>query len=101
MEPSMKVTIGARTRKHTLRLGSSLAVAAAAGLGAASVACGGGGGSGSGDTLKGVVLVDFQQAGQDNLPLNRILEMDFSSPLDPNTVGPASIQIRVGPSFGQ
>ena len=64
------------------------------------VACGGGGGAGTGDTLKGVVLVDFLQSGQDNVPLNRTLEFRFSAPIDPNSVNPDSIQIRQGTLFG-
>jgi hypothetical protein len=78
-----------------------LAVLALVGVGASAVACGGGGGGGSSATLPGLILVDFLQAGQDNVPLNRVLEFTFSSPLDPNTVGPSSLQIREGPSFGQ
>ncbi len=62
--------------------------------------CGGSGGSSTGDTLTGVVLVDFVQASEDNVPLNRTLEFVFSSPIDPDTVGPASIQIRQGTTFG-
>lgn len=76
------------------------AVAVALGVVTTATSCGGGGGVGSGDTLPGVVLVDFLQQGQDNVPLNRTLTFLFSSPIDPNTVGPASIQIREGPSFG-
>src|SRR5262245_14743141 len=63
--------------------------------------CGGGGGGGDGGHAPGLVLVNFDQNGKDNVPLNRVLEFVFSAPLDPNTVGPASIQIRQGPSFGQ
>ena len=59
-----------------------LLVAAATSAGLASVACGGGGGGGAGNA-PGLILVEFQQAGEDNLPLNRTLEFDFSSPLDP------------------
>ncbi len=78
------------------------AVLGLAGLGIAlgASACGGGGGSSTGDTLKGVVLVDFLQSGQDNVPLNRTLEFRFSAPIDPNSVNPDSIQIRQGTLFG-
>jgi hypothetical protein len=72
------------------------ALSAGAGL----AACGGSGGSGTGETIPGVVLVDFEQSGQDNVPLNRVLKFTFSSPIDPSSVGPASIQIREGPTFG-
>jgi len=79
----------------------SVASVAVAAVSLSSVSCGGGtGGSGTGDTLPGVVLVDFLQQGEDNVPLNRTLEFLFSSPLDPASVGPASIQIRQGPAFG-
>src|SRR5687768_9906449 len=64
-------------------------------------ACGGSGGSGTGETIPGVVLVNFEQSGQDNVPLNRVLKFIFSAPIDPNSVGPASIQIRRGPTFGE
>ncbi len=64
------------------------------------VACGGGGGSSTGETLRGVVLVDFLQAGQDNVPLNRTLEFRFSGPIDPRSVNPDSIQVRSGALFG-
>ena len=63
--------------------------------------CGGSGGSQAGATLPGVVLINFVQSNQDNVPLNRALEFRFSSPIDPTTVNPDSIQIRVGPLFGQ
>src|SRR5688500_12955110 len=78
----------------------ALAALAALSVGGLVTGCGGGGGSGSGDTLPGVILVDFIQAGQDNVPLNRVLEFRFSSPIDPNSVGPSSMQIRQGPLFG-
>jgi hypothetical protein len=74
-----------------------------AGLLAAALAtsCGGGtGGTGTGDTIEGVILVDFVQSGLDNLPLNRTLEFRFSSPIQPSSVGPASIQVRQGPEYG-
>jgi hypothetical protein len=64
-------------------------------------ACGGSGGSGTGETIPGVVLVNFEQSGQDNVPLNRVLKFIFSAAIDPNSVGPASIQIRKGPTFGE
>src|SRR5262245_36811408 len=73
----------------------TLGVASALQLG-----CGGGGGSGSGDTLPGLVLVNFHQAGEDNVPLNRVLRFDFSAPLDPSTIDPDAVQIRKGNTFG-
>ncbi len=66
-----------------------------------SVGCGGAGGSSTGATLPGVVLINFLQSNQDNVPLNRSLEFRFSSPINPNTVNPDSIQVRAGPLFGQ
>ena len=85
----------ARRRSAAVVLVSALSVAfLATGCG------GGGGGSGGGDTLPALVLVDFLQSGQDNLPLNRTLEFRFSSLLDPASIGPASISIREGPGFG-
>jgi|GEM_PF-2122530 len=71
------------------------------GLALGGTACGGSGGSQAGATLPGVVLINFVQSNQDNVPLNRALEFRFSSPIDPTTVNPDSIQVRVGPFFGQ
>src|SRR5438045_3963744 len=79
------------------RAPSALFTIAIAAAGAVSVSAGGGGSGGGG----GLVLVDFNQDGEDNLPLNRVLLFQFSAPVDPNTVGPSSIQIRQGPAFGQ
>src|SRR5437868_5329347 len=104
--PPVPATVG-RSRssfmipRRSPGLFSVLSVVAASTLGAVSVACGGGGGGGGGNVAPGMILVNFVQAGEDNVPLNRILEFDFSAPLDPNSVGPSSIQIRVGPDFGQ
>jgi hypothetical protein len=85
----------ARRRSAAVVLVAALLVASLA------TSCGGGsGGSGTGDTLPGMILVDFIQSGQDNLPLNRTLEFIFSSLVDPATVGPSSMQIRVGPANG-
>ena len=74
---------------------------AVAGLALGGVGCGGSGGTSTGATLPGVVLISFLQSNQDNVPLNRVLEFRFSSPINPNTVNPDSIQVRVGPLFGQ
>jgi hypothetical protein len=83
----------------TIRGTLGTAVAASIGLLAVS-GCGGSGGSSTGDILPGLVLVNFEQSGEDNVPLNRILKFTFSAELDPDTVGPNSIQIREGPTFG-
>lgn len=64
-------------------------------------ACGGSGGAGTGETLTGVVLVDFEQSAIDNLALNQVLTFVFSSPVDPNSISPGSLQIREGPNYGQ
>src|SRR5262245_672499 len=85
------------TIRGTLR-GVSAIVLSCSALAASS--CGGAGGSGTGDTLKGVTLVSFVQAQEDNVPLNRSLEFIFSSPIDPDSIGPAAIQIREGPAYG-
>ena len=85
---------------RTFLWGRGLSALAAAGVAVGLPACGGSGGSGTGETLTGVVLTNFEQAGQDNVPLNRVLTFTFSSPIDPGSVGPTSIQIREGPSFG-
>lgn len=64
-------------------------------------ACGGGGGgAGPGGAGQGLVLVDFLQAGIDNVQINTELEFVFSEEVDPATITPASIQIREGPEFG-
>jgi len=76
----------------------ALVVAVAVGA----TACGGGGGgSGPGGAGQGLVLTNFYQAGQDNVPINRILRFEFSEPISAASVGAGSIQIRQGPSFGQ
>jgi hypothetical protein len=82
----------AQSKPRWSMLFASLVVAGGAG-------CGGGGGGG-GAAPQGMVLVDFIQAGQDNVPLNRVLEFVFSDAIDPTSVGPSSLQIREGPSFG-
>jgi hypothetical protein len=65
------------------------------------LACGGGsGGAGPDGAGQGLILLDFEQANVDNLPLNQILRFTFSEALDPASVTPASLQIRVGDSFG-
>ena len=46
-------------------------------------------------------LVNFLQSGVDNLPLNTVLQFEFSEPLDPRTVNSGTIQIRRGPEYGQ
>jgi hypothetical protein len=70
-----------------------------AALFACTSACGSGGGGGGGGG-SGLVLVNFLQASEDRIPLNQVLEFRFSGDLDPDTVSPASIQIRQGPAFG-
>jgi hypothetical protein len=47
-----------------------------------------------------LILVNFLQNGQDNIPLNRALEFRFSGPLDASSVTQASVQIREGSAFG-
>jgi hypothetical protein len=80
-----------------LRAGaSSLAVLALVG----SAGCGSGGGGGGGGAGTGLVLVSFAQASIDNIALNQPLNFQFSDVLDVDSISPASIQIRKGPSFG-
>ena len=64
-------------------------------------ACGGGGGGPGPDGAgQGLVLVNFLQANQDNVPINRVLEFVFSEPVDPSTINSATMQIRQGDAFG-
>lgn len=78
----------------------ALVFALTVGLAALGSGCGGsGGGSGGGGT--GLVLVSFVQAGVDNVQLNSRLELQFSGPVDPSSVTPASIQVRRGDGFGE
>ena len=64
--------------------------------------CGGGsssgGQSGTGGTL---VLIDVSVGDFDGVPLNEIIEFEFSDVLDPDTVRPDTIQIRLGPNWGK
>ena len=65
------------------------------------VGCGGGssgGQAGGGGTL---VLIDVSVGDYDGVPLNEIIEFEFSEALDPDTVRPDTIQIRQGPNFGR
>ncbi|MBL9088200.1 MAG: Ig-like domain-containing protein [Planctomycetia bacterium] len=88
-------------RRHIRLLSRGLSLAGALAVAWTGVACGGGGSAGGGgSTPAGIVLVDFLQRGQDNVPLNRTLEFVFSDVLDPDSVKPDSFQIRVGPAFG-
>jgi hypothetical protein len=63
-------------------------------------ACGGGAG-GAGGAGRGLVLLSFRQDGVDNVVLNTRLELEFSEAVNPATIGPSSVQLREGPSFGQ
>ena len=65
-------------------------------------ACGGGGGGGAGPNGagQGLILVNFSQANQDNVPINRVLKFEFSEPVDPSTIGQGTVQIRQGEAFG-
>ncbi len=85
--------------RHGTRPRSIVAVAAVA-LALGASGCGGGGSAGGPSTPTGIVLVDFLQRGQGNVPLNRTLEFVFSDAIDPASVGPDSFQIRQGPAFG-
>jgi hypothetical protein len=52
-------------------------------------------------TAKGLVLIDVSVAGFDGVPLNEIIEFEFSEAVDPDTVRPDTIQIREGPNYGK
>ena len=70
-------------------------------LSIATAGCGGGssgGQAGGGGTL---VLIDVSVGDYDGVPLNEIIEFEFSEPLDPDTVRPDTIRIRQGPNFGR
>ena len=77
------------------------------GIGGAALAtllggCGsGGGGGGDGSSGPSLRVVHFLQSGVDNVPLNRVLEIAFSDTVDLTSVDSDSIQVRMGPSFGQ
>jgi hypothetical protein len=86
-----------RTSRSRCARPLSGAVAAVLAL-AVLTACGGGGGSGG--SGGGLILVNFLQNGQDNIPLNRTLEFRFSGPLDASSITSSSVQIREGGSFG-
>ncbi|MDJ0974773.1 MAG: Ig-like domain-containing protein [Planctomycetota bacterium] len=64
-------------------------------------ACGGsGGGPGPDGAGQGLVLISFLQAGVDNVPLNEVLQLQFSEAVNAASITPASIQIREGNAFG-
>jgi len=68
------------------------------------IAVGCGGGSSSGGQAGGggsLVLIDVSVGEYDGVPLNEIIEFEFSEPLDPDTVRADTIQIRQGPNFGR
>ena len=51
-------------------------------------ACGGGGaGAGPGGAGQGLVLTNFYQGGQDNVPINRVLRFEFSEPVASASIG--------------
>lgn len=64
-------------------------------------ACGGaGGGAGPDGAGQGLELLSFSESAVDNVPLNCILRLTFSEPVDVATITNSSIQVRQGPSFG-
>ena len=68
------------------------------------IAVGCGGGSSSGGQAGGggtLVLIDVSVGEYDGVPLNEVIEFEFSEPLDPDTVRADTIQIRQGPNFGR
>jgi len=87
--------------KHEHSLGAStVAALIATSLLLFTASCGAGGEGGVEAAGQGLVLTNFYQAGQDNLPINRILRFAFSEAVDAASVTPASIQIRQGDNFG-
>jgi hypothetical protein len=62
-------------------------------------ACGGGGGD-DGNPTGSMALINFDQAGVQNSALNQVLGFLFSEPVDPQSLTPASLQVREGPDFG-
>jgi len=68
------------------------------------IAVGCGGGSSSGGQAGGggtLVLIDVSVGEYDGVPLNEIIEFEFSEDLDPDTVRPDTIKIRQGPNYGR
>jgi len=66
----------------------------------ASLAAACGGGPGGEEAGRGLSLLNFSLDGVDSAVLNEVLVFNFSGPVDPATISPASIQIREGPAFG-
>jgi len=72
-------------------------------LAALAVACGGGGGGSGSSKVRNsdLFLVDVDVADTKGVALNRILEFEFNTALDPVTVRPDTIRIRQEPNFGR
>ena len=71
-------------------------------LPAVAIGCGGGGSSGGqAGTGSNLTLIDVSVGEFDGVPLNEIIEFEFSTDLDPDTVRPDTIQIRQGPNWGK
>ncbi len=98
--PDLSSSRPRRARRAPRLLGGLCAGALGLVVSASLVSCGGGG-TAAGQALPGVVLVGFSQASADNVSLNTVLEFRFSSPIDPQSVSPDSIQVREGPTFGR
>ena len=83
-------------------LRTPLAVLLAAMLSLTAASCGGaGGGPGPFGAGQGLVLLNFSLDSVDNVALNTVVEMEFSEPVDGDTINAAAVQIREGPAFGQ
>jgi len=63
--------------------------------------CGGGSSGGQANGGGTLVLIDVSVGEYDGVPLNEIIEFEFSEILDPDTVRPDTIQIRMGPNYGK
>ena len=80
----------------------SSTIGALALLAVLTTACGGGGGGSSpSESRSDLVLIDVSVDATSGVPLNEIIEFDFSEVLGPDSVRPDTIQIRQGPNFGR
>jgi hypothetical protein len=64
-------------------------------------ACGGGGGGGGNDQdqeLSPLTMIDMNVGGTDGVALNQILRIEFSATIDPESVTPETIRIRLSPA---
>lgn len=85
---------------NALRLARpGFALAALAAAAAVSPACGGGN-THDGNPTATMALINFEQAGINNLALNSKLVFHFSEAVDAQATNSASLQVKEGPAFG-